>query len=186
MMPCSTVAERSTNQIFLPVPPVYAVPVPKTPAQVHALYGFTCLGAHNTRRCFPLDLNPILRTIVKYSRFPSDEFIRKFIPRPFLILEGHSHKKCTMEEAYYFWRITHQIVREGETPVSIAEVTKFGPGGTYVGKPIHHRGKPIGSKALQYQSCVIFNHLRYPVEVGTKVFVHNFEIAELVPPDFPL
>ncbi|KKS29790.1 MAG: hypothetical protein UV60_C0004G0039 [Parcubacteria group bacterium GW2011_GWA2_43_11] len=170
----------NTDPVFQPATLIHTVPIPETPSQVCALYGFTCV--HNMKRNFPLENNPILKTIIEYGRFPSDEFIRKFIPRPFLILETRYGREPTIEEMYYYWESEHQHVQEGETPVFLVEVTDL----ELEGKNVLHRGKVIGSRFPQNPSVVIFNHLGYPVEVGIKVFVHNFEIAELVPLDFPL
>lgn len=182
MTPDAAVNQCCTDTIFQPAVSVSTVPVPETHAQVCALFGFTCLGAHNRQMCFPLEHNPILKIITERGRFPSDEFIKKFIPQPFLILEMRYRREPTIEEMYYYWEIEHQHVQEGETPVSIVEITKLGTGGSH----IHLCGKPIGQNAVPGLSGVIFNHLGYPVEKGTRAFVHNYEIAILVPPDFPL
>lgn len=180
----SSEIQCNTNPVFHPATLIQTVPVPETPAQVCALFGFTCLANHNRKMHIPLEKNPILKEIIEHGRFPSDGIIRKLLPRPFLILEGNSHRECTMEEMDYYWEVRHQDEQEEATPVSIVEVTKLGLVDTWR----YHFGKPINSKVLHDPSwsCVIFNHLGYPIEVGMKVFVHNNEIAKIVPPDFSL
>jgi hypothetical protein len=160
-----------------------SVPTPETPAQRCALYGFTCLGSHGGRNIpFDPENNPILRALRTYGSFPSDSAIREMLPRPFLTLEGHGTNTCTMEEMEHYWRVMHRRVPEGGTPVRVIEITKLGPGGKYN----HLYGHPLGSDPMPTLSTIVFNSLGYNVGVGDLVFVHNFEIAEFVPPGFQL
>jgi len=160
-------------------PKLLSLPQPKTPEQFCSLYSFACRSRHfEEEKNIPFE-NPILN-ILKTGVYPPDKLIRVTTPRPFLLLEGKTSKKCTLQEMEQYWRIEHQS--DLLTPVSIVQLTILNP----FGQSTYSFGKPLSAKQYQNSTAILFNNLEYNLEVGKLYFVHNFEIAEPVPSDFSL